>query len=446
MRIIGGMATTPAAPLARFRAELYQTALGLRRDALFELLDAVLSGERARSLVRHSLAPGFRRRWPSVSDALSDGSLDVAALRRLFAQAMPDALVDGRLLWVLDGAIWPRPAAKTSPERTWGRWTGSGLPESGIVGAWEYQWLVAAPEASGSWVLPLEVGRRDLAAGAATRLAIAQVRAAQAAREPDAPRPLLLLDSHYDVGELVAAALGVDILARLASNRRFCRPPGPYSGAGRRPIHGPVFRCHDPASHGAPDRTQTDADARYGAVTIDVWTRLHTQQAHTVELTVLRITLARLPRREEPPKPLWLVWHGPPLPADLRTVWGWYQRRFAVEHAFRVLKQDLGWTLPRVRTPHRADRWSWLLAAALWQLWLAREVVADARLPWERPVVPGALSPGRVRRALGGLLATLGTPAQPPRPRGKAPGRQVGQCPGPAPRCPVQRRGPPNAA
>jgi hypothetical protein len=313
------------------------------------------------------------------------------------------------------------------------------------MGAWEYQWLATVPEPSGSWVLPLEVGRRDLAAGTATTLAIRQVRAAQAARAADAPRPLLLLDSHYDVGELVAAELGVDILARLASNRRFYRAPGPSAGTGRRPKHGPVFRCHDPTTHGTPDRTQTDADATYGTVTIDVWARLHTQPAPTVELTVLRLTLERLPRRDTAPKPLWLVWHGPALPDDLRTVWHWYQRRFAVEHAFRFLTQTLGWTSIHPRTPQRADRWSWLLAAALWQLWLARGLVADARLPWERPVAPAALSPGRVRRGVGGLFLALGTPARAPQPRGKSPGRRAGQCPGPAPRHPVQRRAPPRA-
>jgi hypothetical protein len=229
------MNTTSASPLARFRAELYHSGLGRRRDALCELLDAVLTGAGATSLVRHSLAPVFRRGWSSAPDALAAGSLDVAALQRLFAQSMPAADVAGRRLWVLDGTIWPRPAAKTSPGRTWGRWTGSGLPESGIVGAWEYQWLVAVPEATGSWVLPLELGRRDLAAGTATTLAIRQVRAAQAGRPPDAPRPLLLLDSHYDVGELVAAQLGVDLLARLASNRRFYRPRDRTAAGARAP-------------------------------------------------------------------------------------------------------------------------------------------------------------------------------------------------------------------
>lgn len=440
------MNTTSTSPLlARFRAELYQSVLGLRRDGLFELLDAVLTGDGATSLVRHSLRPVFRRGWAATCDALSDGSLDLAAMQRLFAQTMPPTLVDDRVLWVLDGSTWPRPEAKTSPERTWGRFVTGGTPESGIVEGWEYQWLAAIPEARGSWVLPLTVRRRDLAAGTATTLAIAQVRAVQVARPSAAPRPLLLLDSHYDVGELIRAALDVDILARLAANRRFYRRPGPYAGKGAPRKHGPIFRCADPTTHGVPDRTQLDADPVYGTVTIDVWERLHTQPAPTLELTVIRITLGRLPRRAQPPKPLWLVWHGGPLPDDLRTLQRWYQRRFAIEHAFRFLKQSLGWTTIRPRAPQTADRWSWLLAAGLWQLWLARQVVADQRLPWEPASVAGG-SPGRVRRGFADLLLGLGSPARPPRPRGKSPGRRRGQCPGPAPRCPVQRRAPPKAA
>src|SRR5262245_17027586 len=182
MRILGGMDTTPAAPLARFRAELYQSVLGLRRDALFELLDAVLSGDQPTSLVRHSLRPAFRRSWASACDALSDGALDVPALQRLAAQTLPAATVEGRVLWALDGTTWPRPEAKTSAERTWGRFVTGGTPESGIVGGWEYQWLAAIPEASGSWVLPLGLARRNLAAGTATTLAIHQIRAVQGAR------------------------------------------------------------------------------------------------------------------------------------------------------------------------------------------------------------------------------------------------------------------------
>lgn len=440
------MDTTPAAPLARFRAELYQTVLGLRRDALCELSDAVLSGDGPTSLVRHSLSRAFRRGWASASDAVTDGSLDLAALRRLLARQAPGVVRGMRELWALDGTVWPRPAAETSPERTWTRFVTGGTPQSGIVGGWEYQWLGRIPEAHGSWALPLEVGRRDLAAGTATTLAIAQLRAALAVREPDAPRPLLLLDSQYDVVEVIEADVPVDILARLAANRRFYRAPGPYAGKGAPRKHGPVFRCAAPATHGLTDRTQVWADPEYGRVRIDVWRGLHVQRAPLLTLTVIRISPARLPHRARRPQPLWLVWWGGPLPQDLRIVWHWYQRRFAVEHLFRFLKQSLGWTAIHPRSPHTADRWSWLLASVVWQLWLGRDLVPDARLPWERPAAPAALSPGRVRRAFAGLLATLGTPARPPRPRGKSPGRQPGQCPGSVPRHPVLRRGPPKAA
>jgi len=48
--------------------------------------------------------------------------------------------------------------------------------------------------------------------------------------------------------------------------------------------------------------------------------------------------------------------------------------------------------------------------------------------------------------ALAGLLGRLDTPARAPKPRGKAPGRRLGQCPGPRPRHPVARRRPKRAA
>lgn len=436
--------TTPVSPLAHFRAELYQT-FGRRRDALFDLLDAVLTGERVTSLVRVSLAPAYARRWPSIFDALTDGRLDAGALRRLLVRTLPRPASDRRELWALDGSGWPRPEAKTSPERTYTRFVTPGIPESGIVDGWEYQWLAAIPEDRGSWVLPLDVRRRGPTAGTATQLAIAQLDAVLAHRAADAPRPVVVMDSHYDVPALVRAVPGVDLLARLAANRRFRQAPPPYEGHGRPRKHGPAFRLADASTHPDPDAHQRHTDPDYGTVTIDAWTDLHAEKSSDVPIMVVRVAVAHLPRRETPPKPLWLVWAGTSCPVDLRALWHAYRRRFAIEHAFRFLKQELGWTVPRLRAPAAADRWSWLLAAALWQLWLARALVADARLPWERPVAPTHVSPGRVRRGMAGLLLSVGTPARAPRPRGKAPGRRPGQCPGRAVRHPVQRRGPPPA-
>jgi hypothetical protein len=111
--------------------------LALRRDALCALLDAVLSGDGPASLVRHSLRPAFRRAWSSAADAVADGALEMAALRRLLTRHAPPVPRGARAVWALDGTGWPRPAAKTSPERTWARFVTGGTPQSGIVGGWE---------------------------------------------------------------------------------------------------------------------------------------------------------------------------------------------------------------------------------------------------------------------------------------------------------------------
>lgn len=468
------MSTTPSATaLTRLRDELYQ-CFGMRRDALFDLLDAVLSASTVESLVGLSLAPSFACGWASTCDALSDGSLDVPAIQRVLAAqlaSVPPAL-GGREVWALDGSSWARPTAPTSPERTACRVLVPGSATQSLVDGWEYQWLVQVPEDAGSWVLPLAVDRRSPTAGTPTQLAIVQVRAVQAARaaardaggapaDAAGTRPLLLLDSSYAVGQLAAADLGVDLLARLAATRVFRRPPPPWKGVGRLPKHGAPFVLADPATHGEPDATTISADPHYGQITCARWDRLHDERRPSVALSVIRIQLAHYaPRahRRGAPQPLWLVWAGAGPPPDPDQCRQWYLRRFAIEHAFRFLKQTLGWTTPHVRAPEAADRWSWLVALALWLLWLAREAVSPVWRPWDRrlPALPASgapasgsppprllPTPGQVRRAWAGLLPTLGTPARPPQRRGKAPGRQPGQAPGRARRFPAVKRGPP---
>jgi hypothetical protein len=49
-----------------------------------------------------------------------------------------------------------------------------------------------------------------------------------------------------------------------------------------------------------------------------------------------------------------------------------------------------------------------------------------AMLPWERRYDTARLTPVRVHRAVSALLAHLGTPAKPPKPCGRSPGRLKG--------------------
>ena len=71
----------------------------------------------------------------------------------------------------------------------------------------------------------------------------------------------------------------------------------------------------------------------------------------------------------------------------------------------RFGKNTLGWAAPALRTPEQADRWTWLIVAAYTKLRLSRGIVADERLPWQRPRAPDKLTPARVRRGFRRLRA-----------------------------------------
>jgi hypothetical protein len=157
--------------------------------------------------------------------------------------------------------------------------------------------------------------------------------------------------------------------------------------------------------------------------------------------TIGRVQVERVPARTRPPKVLWLWWAGPEgLQLDLDLAWRAYTRRLDLEHTVRFAKQALGWTTPRPCHPEQADRWTWLVLAGYAQLRLAREVVADQRLPWERPRTQPRLSPYRVRRGFPRLLCALGSPAAAPKPSGCPPGRPKGRCSGLAMRHPAIKK------
>ena len=156
--------------------------------------------------------------------------------------------------------------------------------------------------------------------------------------------------------------------------------------------------------------------------------------------SVIRVDVERLPKpSSRTKKTLWLWWSGQGEP-DLELCFRAYLRRFDIEHTHRFAKNTLGWTAPSLRTPEQADRWTWLVVAGYTQLRLARGLVEDMRLPWERPCDPRKLTPTRVRRGFRRLGATLGTPASPPKTDTPGPGRPKGTSRPPRTRYPVVKK------
>ncbi|WP_221761444.1 hypothetical protein [Amycolatopsis balhimycina] len=134
-----------------------------------------------------------------------------------------------------------------------------------------------------------------------------------------------------------------------------------------------------------------------------------------IEGTVIRLQVDRLPG-DGTPKPLWLWFSGTAITAaGMDRLWQMFLRRFDLEHTFRFLKQTLGWTKPRVRTPGAADRWTWLIIAAHTQLRLARHVTEDLCRPWEKtpasapkPTRPGPGRPSGSRNNTRALVCHVG--------------------------------------
>jgi hypothetical protein len=438
--------------LRQFRAGVYDR-FGARRDALFDLLDAALVAGLVPSLAYLSLPAVHRRGWGSLYDALAAGRLDVPALRDLVGRSPLD---DGQPIYALDTSVWPRDDAETSPARGYHFSASRQSAGQPITAGWSYAWLAQISFTHDSWTAPLDV-RRVAPTEDTHAVAAEQIRALLGHMVGNCPVPLCVFDAGYDP-ETLARTLGdldgqrVAVLVRLRSGRCFYADPDRQPRTGRPRRHGRKFTCDDPATWWTPTAEHTEEHAQYGTVRVRTWAGVHAKtQNHPargsrrtkpiMRGSLVLVEVERLPRQTRIPKQLWLWWRGPGAP-DLACLWRAYVHRFDLEHTYRFCKQTLNWTRPRVRHPEQADRWTWLVLLAYTQLRLARRAIEDQRLPWERPQRPGrrALTPARVRQAFPHLLAVLDTPADPPKPCGRSPGRPSGRRSGPAPRHPAIKK------
>jgi hypothetical protein len=443
--------------LHTFRKSLYR-CFDRRADALFELTDALLTADAViPSPVHLSLQASHRRGWGSLYAALDRGRIDAQALRDLLAR---HPLAESETpVYAVDASVWPRCDAECSPERGYYYHPSRHSAGQPIVAGWAYQFIAQLNFVRESWTAPVCVERVHPAQDT-NEVAAEQVKAFLClSPEEQRVAPLFVFDAGYDPVK-VQQGLEVtpcQILIRLRAGRCFLADPslaGPPAHTGRPRRHGPKMKCNDPSTWSEPSTEYTCEDAGYGAVRVRAWAKMHPKvRAHEgrgsrgplpiVVGTLVLVEVGRLPRgeRRREPRVLWLWWHGPEgAEPDLALLWRAYVRRFDLEHTLRFLKQGMGWTTPRVRHPEQADRWTWLVVVAFTQLRLARACVEDLRLPWERHYDSGRLTPIRVHRVVSTLLAHLGTPAKPPKPCGRSPGRPKGSLSGKAKCYPAIKR------
>ena len=406
------------ARLEEFRQVAYKY-LGRAKDATFELTDAILLTRNVYSLADLSLSPVFRRKWSSIYEALQDSRPQRQKLMQLYIKQIP---AEGRPLLAGDHTNWSRPDAVTLQERTYEHTGTSIAGNKPITVGQGYSTIAWIPEDSGSWALPLR-HERITSWESPIEKAIWQLKQVC---EHFPARPISVWDSEYGCAPFVlkTANIAVDILVRLRSNLCLWGEPGAYSGKGCPRKHGDKFKLNEPKTWGEAASVFEVDDPKLKRVRVSLWKNLHFRKAATRPMSMIRVEPIDEQGNQRVSKPLWLAWVGEEMP-PIEEVWRLYLRRFTIDHWYRFLKQRLHWTVPKLSTPKQCERWSDLMPLMTWELWLARDIVADNPLPWQKS--SDKMTPGRVAQAMGSIFAVIGTPAQPPKPRGKSPGWKTDQ-------------------
>lgn len=424
-------------PIQQFRNAVYQSLLK-RADAVLDLIDALTVAGHVNSPVSLSEQAPFRRTFSMIYDTLSQAAIDFDDLSHtLFTSQPADCeTIAGYTVYGLDVTKEARPEAETLPERV----SLKSQKDEPVEYGHKYSWLVRLVRWGTSWVAPQDVLR------VAPELSDSQVGSQQVkavAQKDEAPK-VVAADSLYGNHIFLSGFVrlkNIYALVRMRSNNvLFEQPePRPEGKKGAPKKHGARFKLSQPAR--PADRTESFLLGSQ-SVGIQAWHGLHLKKLPKLVVMLLRVEFQKPDGSPRYKQPMWLLWTGPTTVAlqDLCRMYLW---RFAIEHMFRFLKQNLGLTTSRSNNLVATEQWMWLCALAYWQLLLMRDLVDETCPAWYPRFRNGKrkeLTPGQVQRGALGLLMKLGTPAKTPKVAGKGKGRAKGYRPAPRKRYPVVKK------
>jgi hypothetical protein len=426
--------------LQDFRHEVY-ACLKRAKDALFNTVDALMTETQAQSFPELSLSPSFERQWPSLYEAFEDGKIDQKRLQKVFLKYLPPGHTGKRLILGVDATQIERPFSITSPDRT--AMPIHNIPHTSpkkstaITFGWKYSTVTALPEKPSSWTFIID---QERVSSDKTDIQIAFEQLKKIVPQLS-ERPLVLLDRGYVSIWLWCklSGLPIDVLGRLKCNQTFYKPAPPHTGKKGQPRKdGVKLKLDDSSTLIHPDETWEGTDAKGHPVQVRWWKKMHVKDARWLDLTIIQVIRPQAPDSERDPRISWFVYRGQDPQEGMAQVALLYCLRFGQEHGYRFDKQALLWTEPRLRTPEQFDLWSQIVAIVHNHVVVARDLVEAELRPWENK--QRTPTPQQVRRGLAKLLPLLGTPASPPKPRGKPKGRVIGALVRKAKRFPVVRK------
>ena len=441
--------------LEQLRNTLYQN-LDNRADTMMELLDAMCSFPDATSVVEYSLAACFRRSYSTIFKAINEMALEEMWLPHQVGCYLPRRREWPFWLLMVDVTSAPRLYAQTLADRGIVYQPEVVKGKKPVTIGHQYSTVALGLEAearvSSSWLLPF-LSRR-----VSTDKDKEMAGAEQVTMLLNDPKLPFGLDLTVEVGDTCYSKPAylhahrkhpnLVSVARVRSNRTFHQQPGPSEegqasvARGHPTWYGEKFALSDAETWTAPDDTltfwETSRRSKRYRIEIQAWHNMLMSGVYRPQRLPMNehpFTLVRIVRYDKAgqmvcKRPLWLLVMGERrLEVTLRHCYQAYSCRFNLEHFFRFGKQKL--LLANFQTPDvtREENWWQLVHTAYVQLWMARHLTWALPRPWERnlPAMKRRLiSPTLVQRDFARIIRQLGTPAQPPKPRGISPGRRLG--------------------
>lgn len=450
------MLTSILTKFKNFRDRIF-SCLSFRADATMELVDALSGNLEATSVTQLSLNPAFRRKYGSVRDAIEHFTVDQEQPARiekcLLQYCSPISEKQPYRLMVIDCTAAPRKYSKTLTDRGMVHAPNTIPGNKPITVGHQYSIVGFLPEQTLEeegipWMLPLST-RRVPTDKKATKVGIEQLTSIMNSFQKELA--VILGDIAYSSPKFIQGIQQYEhgvLIARLKSNRILNRKPAPKNRKitnrrerGHELWYGPEFNLRDPSTWGAPDETDSTVfqtrKNKFFTVNIEGWNDLLMRQKNGVEMNKYPFRIVRITITDENTKlvykrPMWLMVSGKRRQElSLIEIWRSYKRRYDVEHFFKFGKTRL--LMDKFQTPETEHEEAWWQIASLAyaQLYMARKLATNLPNPWEKylPEMQKDVmvkSARQVQKSFTRITTEIGTPASPPKPRVKPPGRMKG--------------------
>lgn len=440
-----------------FRNCLFQL-FPYRAGATMDLIDTV-AATTVDSIVKLSMSDLFRRKYSSLTDALSslfrtniktpptpeELKKQTLQITQLLAQECAHSQEEQAFaLFAIDCTANPRIYANKVDDRSFVH-TPNHIPgQDPITVGHEYSVIVYLPNQTEDqnlhWVVPLSVKRVE-SHQFGPQVGFTQLDEVSNHTVFKKYFCIAVADSAYSTRSgLIGVSKSPHVVQviRMRGNRRLYRlpPTNRKSKRGRPQIYGEELLLNNPSQPDIEEETTSiGSKGRKYHILLERWNDVimhgsEEERTHEHPFDVLRVTVKDSKGKTVYQRPLWIMIAGVKRrEVKSKTAYHSYGRRYDIEHFFRFGKQKLGLVNYQTCETRHEENWYWIGILAYNMLYHARQLTQSQTYPWEKKrvqVITGKERPSQTQRDYGRIIRGIGTPAGIPKPRGKSPGRRLG--------------------